>query len=128
MQKIWLLQNSKNRSGDSIQKKDDCAALCAAQSSQNLKNMSYEPISENIHVTVKLFAIFQEVFDTDEMQIKLESGTSVSQIFDRLVSLKPNLEQWRSHTRYAVNRNFTEPQTILKNGDEVALIPPVSGG
>jgi len=102
--------------------------LCAAQSSQNLKNMSYEPISENIHVTVKLFAIFQEVFDTDEMQIKLESGTSVSQIFDRLVSLKPNLEQWRSHTRYAVNRSFTEPQTILKNGDEVALIPPVSGG
>jgi molybdopterin converting factor small subunit len=28
----------------------------------------------------------------------------------------------------AVNLNFAEPQTILKNGDEVALIPPVSGG
>jgi molybdopterin synthase sulfur carrier subunit len=92
------------------------------------KNMSYEPTSKNSHITVKLFAIFQEVLGTDEMQIELESGTSVSEIFNRLVSQHPNLEQWRSLTRYAVNRNFTEPQTILKNGDEVALIPPVSGG
>ena len=90
--------------------------------------MAYESISEDIQITVKLFAIFQEVFATNEMQINLKSGASVSQIFDRLVSQHPNLEKWRSLTRYAVNLNFAEPQTILKNGDEVALIPPVSGG
>jgi sulfur-carrier protein len=90
--------------------------------------MTYEPIAEDIQITVKLFAIFQEVFATDEIQMQLASGTSVSQIFDRLVSQHPNLEKWRSLTRYAVNLNFADPQTILKNGDEVALIPPVSGG
>ena len=90
--------------------------------------MNYESISEDIHITVKLFAIFQEVLATDEIQITLASGTAVSQIFDRLASQYPNLEKWRSLTRYAVNLNFAEPQTILKNGDEVALIPPVSGG
>ena len=90
--------------------------------------MTYEPISEDIQITVKLFAIFQEVFATDEMQINIKSDTSVSQIFDRLVSQHPHLEKWRSLTRYAVNLNFAEPHTILKNGDEVALIPPVSGG
>jgi molybdopterin synthase sulfur carrier subunit len=90
--------------------------------------MTYESISEDIQITVKLFAIFQEVFATDQIQINLKSGTSVSQIFDRIVSQHPHLEQWRSLTRYAVNLNFAEPQTILKNGDEVALIPPVSGG
>ncbi len=90
--------------------------------------MTYQSISEDIQITVKLFAIFQEVLATDEMQMKLKSGTLVSQIFDRLVSQQPKLEQWRSLTRYAVNLNFAEPQTILKNGDEVALIPPVSGG
>jgi molybdopterin synthase sulfur carrier subunit len=84
--------------------------------------------SEDIQITVKLFAIFQEVFATDEIQVKLNSGASVSEIFDRLVSQHPNLEQWRSLTRYAINLNFAEPDTILKNGDEVALIPPVSGG
>jgi sulfur-carrier protein len=93
-----------------------------------LKIMTYESISEDIQVTVKLFAIFQEVLATDEMQITLAPGTSVSQIFDRLVNQHPHLEKWRSLTRYAVNLNFADPQTILKNGDEVALIPPVSGG
>jgi sulfur-carrier protein len=85
-------------------------------------------MAEDIQITVKLFAIFQEVLATDELQIKLESGKSVSEIFDRLVSQHPHLEKWRSLTRYAVNLNFADPQTILKNGDEVALIPPVSGG
>ncbi|PZV14759.1 MAG: molybdopterin synthase sulfur carrier subunit [Pseudanabaena sp.] len=90
--------------------------------------MPHQIISEDIQITVKLFAIFQEVLATNEMQIKLASGTSVVQIFDRLVNQHPHLEKWRSLTRYAVNLNFVEPQTILKNGDEVALIPPVSGG
>lgn len=90
--------------------------------------MTYTSITEDIQITVKLFAIFQEVFATDEIQVKLNSGASVSEIFDRLVSQHPNLEQWRSLTRYAINLSFAESNTILKNGDEVALIPPVSGG
>ena len=81
-----------------------------------------------IQINVKLFAIFQEVFATDEMQMQLESGTIASQVFDRLAAQHPKLEQWRSLTRYAINLNFTETHTVLKNGDEVALIPPVSGG
>ena len=85
-------------------------------------------MAEDIQITVKLFAIFQEVLATDELQINLEPSTSVSAIFDRLVSQHPHLEKWRSLTRYAVNLNFVDPQTIIKNGDEVALIPPVSGG
>jgi molybdopterin synthase sulfur carrier subunit len=90
--------------------------------------MTQQPSSQDIQITVKLFAIFQEVFATDEMQITLEPKTSVLQIFDRLVSQQPQLEQWRSLTRYAINLNFVEPHTILNGGDEVALIPPVSGG
>jgi molybdopterin synthase sulfur carrier subunit len=93
-----------------------------------MKIMDQEPLSENIYVKVKLFAIFQEVFATDEMQITLEAAAPVSRIFDRLVSQHPNLERWRSLTRYAVNLNFVQPDRVLDNGDEVALIPPVSGG
>ena len=101
-------------------------AHCAPNSI--FKIMTYTSITEDIQITVKLFAIFQEVFATDEIQVKLNSGASVSEIFDRLVSQHPNLEQWRSLTRYAINLSFAESNTILKNGDEVALIPPVSGG
>ncbi|MFN5925462.1 MAG: MoaD/ThiS family protein [Pseudanabaena sp.] len=35
-----------------------------------------------IQVKIKLFAIFQEVFATDEIHLEIESGTTVSQIFD----------------------------------------------
>jgi len=84
--------------------------------------------NSNMQITVKLFAIFQEVFAVDEMQITLESGAAVSQIFDRLVSQQPSLEKWRTLTRYAINLNFADPHTSLADGDEVALIPPVSGG
>ena len=90
--------------------------------------MSSEINTQNIQVKVKLFAIFQEVFANDELIINLETGATVSQIFDRLVQQHSSLEKWRSLTRYAINLNFAEPYTILKNGDEVALIPPVSGG
>ncbi|WP_271254166.1 MoaD/ThiS family protein [Pseudanabaena sp. Chao 1811] len=83
---------------------------------------------ENIQVTVKLFAIFQEVFATDEIYISLETGATVAQIFDRFVEQQPSLEKWRSLTRYAVNLSFVDPCTVIKHGDEVALIPPVSGG
>jgi molybdopterin synthase sulfur carrier subunit len=63
-------------------------------------------MAEDIQITVKLFAIFQEVLATDELQINLEPSTSVSAIFDRLVSNHPHLEKWRSLNRYAVNLNI----------------------
>lgn len=87
-----------------------------------------ENIGTNIQVTVKLFAIFQETFGVAELTMHLESDACVSQVFDHLVSQQPHLEKWRSLTRYAINLNFVDPHTVLQHGDEVALIPPVSGG
>jgi sulfur-carrier protein len=81
-----------------------------------------------ITVTVKLFAAFQEAIATHEMQLTIPINAPVTQVYDRLASEYPVLEKWRSLTRYAVNLDFVEPNTILKAGDEVALIPPVSGG
>ena len=48
-------------------------------------------ISENICVKVKMFAVFQEVLATDEMQITLHAGAPVSQIFDLLFIQNTNI-------------------------------------
>jgi sulfur-carrier protein len=85
-------------------------------------------MSNTIAVTVRLFAAFQEVSSTHEIQLAIPLNAPVTEVYDRLASEYPVLEKWRSLTRYAVNLDFVEPDTILKDGDEVALIPPVSGG
>jgi sulfur-carrier protein len=85
-------------------------------------------MTNTISITVKLFAAFQEATATPEILLAIPINAPVSEVYDRLVSEYPVLEKWRSLTRYAINLDFVEPDTILKDGDEVALIPPVSGG
>lgn len=81
-----------------------------------------------ITVTVKLFAIYQEVYGVNELVWSFPDHTPVQAVCDRLISEHPQLEQWRNVTRFGINLTFVEPDTLLKDGDEVVLIPPVSGG
>jgi molybdopterin synthase sulfur carrier subunit len=81
-----------------------------------------------ITVTVKLFAVYQEAFDVSELVLDFPDGTPVQAVCDRLISEHPKLSKWREITRFGVNLQFVEPDTILQNGDEVVLIPPVNGG
>lgn len=81
-----------------------------------------------ITITVKLFAAYQEACAVPEMELQLPIGSSVMAVRDRLIAAHPQLEQWRDLTRFGVNLEFVEPMTLLQDGDEVVLIPPVSGG
>ena len=81
-----------------------------------------------ITVTVKLFAAYQEAYKTSELRLDFPPQTSVQNILDYLLQEHPELQKWRDLTRFGVNLQFVEGKTILKNGDEVVLIPPVSGG
>ncbi|MBE9170765.1 MoaD/ThiS family protein [Pleurocapsales cyanobacterium LEGE 06147] len=82
----------------------------------------------SITVTVKLFAAYQEAYSLPELTLTFPTQTPVGEVLDRLLEEKPQLEQWRNITRFGVNLQFVEPNTPLQNGDEVVLIPPVSGG
>jgi molybdopterin synthase sulfur carrier subunit len=85
-------------------------------------------MSQSIAVTVKLFAVYQETFDVSEIVLDFPDGTPVQAVCDRLIAEHPELSKWREITRFGVNLQFVEPDTILQNGDEVVLIPPVNGG
>lgn len=82
----------------------------------------------SITVTVKLFAAYQEAYGVPELVLEFPLGTSVAAVRDRLIGEHPELSLWRDLTRFGVNLQFVEPQTLLCDGDEVVLIPPVSGG
>ncbi len=81
-----------------------------------------------VKVKVKLFAAYQEVFQVPELELEFSEGTQVIAVLEYLLAKKPELEQWRNLTRFGINLEFVEPDTVLQDGDEVVLIPPVSGG
>ena len=81
-----------------------------------------------MHVTVKLFAAYQEAYGQTELSLEVEAGTTVLDIGDRIRAEHPSLKDLASITRYGVNLEFVEPNHPVTEGDEIVLIPPVSGG
>lgn len=81
-----------------------------------------------IAITVKLFAAYQDAYGQPELSLELPEGATVADVRDRLLTEHPELEKWRDLTRFGVNLQFVDADTSLHAGDEVVLIPPVSGG
>ena len=82
-----------------------------------------------MEVRVRLFAVLRERAQRDEVTLELPEGATVADALDALRSvdgLGPALE--RLSVVMAVNRGYAEDHLRLSEGDEVALIPPVSGG
>jgi molybdopterin converting factor subunit 1 len=80
-------------------------------------------------VTVRLFAIFRERAGSDSIEVELDDGATVAEALDRLAE-RPELTELleRMPVRMAVNRDYADSDTPLSSGDELALVPPVSGG
>jgi molybdopterin synthase catalytic subunit/molybdopterin converting factor small subunit len=76
-----------------------------------------------MQVAVKLFAALRERAGTRERALELDEGASVDDVWPAL-----GLGDEPAGLVYAVNRAYVERSTPLADGDEVALIPPVSGG
>lgn len=81
-----------------------------------------------ITVTIKLFAVYQEAFGTAEISRQFPPNTPVKAVLDRLTLERPQLAQWHDVTRFGINLEFVDPDTLMLDLDEVVLIPPVSGG
>ncbi len=81
-----------------------------------------------ITVTVKLFAVLRERAGASEEQIELPSGATVATAAAEIAGRFPVLKNLISKTSFAVNREYARPDLVLADGDELALIPAVSGG
>ncbi|MDY7022060.1 MAG: MoaD/ThiS family protein [Cyanobacteriota bacterium] len=81
-----------------------------------------------ITVTLKLFAAFQEAYGVSELVLTIPAQTPVSEVLEHCIREHPELEKWRTVTNFGINLEFVQPETPLKDGDEIVLIPPVSGG
>ena len=81
-----------------------------------------------IRVRVRLFAIQRELAGTREVGLDLPPETSIEDAWSALVAIHPALAPGRAYVRFARNTDYADPDTPLEDGDELAIIPPVSGG
>ncbi|MCX7792637.1 MAG: molybdopterin converting factor subunit 1 [Chloroflexaceae bacterium] len=81
-----------------------------------------------ITVRVRLFAAHRDIVGRPEVTLQMEPGATVGAVWEQLVAGYPSLGRYTGRLLYAVNQQFAEPDASVDDGDEVAIIPPVSGG
>ena len=80
-----------------------------------------------MRVRVCLFALLREILGTNRMDVEMPEGSTVQDVFDHIFS-DTTLPTLRAPMLYAVNETYQAGDFVLKSGDEVVFIPPVSGG
>lgn len=79
-------------------------------------------------VRVRFFAILRDLAGVAEVPLELDDGTTVAQAREPLLKRLPALRDHLPRCAFAVNLAYVKPDAPLQDGDELALIPPVSGG
>jgi molybdopterin converting factor subunit 1 len=81
-----------------------------------------------VHVTIRLFARLREVTGTSDLTRTIPDGSTAGDAWLTLVAEFPALGDHTRSISVAVNDEYAKPATALHDGDEVAFLPPVSGG
>jgi len=81
-----------------------------------------------VQVKVRYFGMMKEIADRDQEVVELGDGSCVGDLFAQLQQRFPKLDSFRGSIALAVNHEYSNGAAVLRDNDEVALIPPVSGG
>ena len=81
-----------------------------------------------MQVQVRLFAAARDIVGQAEVSLELKEGSTVGDLMEDFFARYPELKAIAGSLLLAVNREFAERTAKLEEGDEVGLIPPVSGG
>jgi len=81
-----------------------------------------------MEVIVRYFAGHRDITGRAEERVAVAPGMTVGGLWEHLVARYPRLAGYSGRLLYAVNQEFGALATELHDGDEVAFIPPVSGG
>jgi molybdopterin converting factor subunit 1 len=74
------------------------------------------------------FAAVRDIVGNDAMTVELDEGTTASALWATLRSKHDRLAPYTTPPMVAINQEYADPDARLREGDEVAFIPPASGG
>jgi len=81
-----------------------------------------------VRVTVKLFARLRDIAGTPELTRELAPGATIRAVWKGLAGEFPELAQYERSISSALNADYARMDAVVRDGDEVAFLPPVSGG
>jgi molybdopterin synthase sulfur carrier subunit len=85
-----------------------------------------------ITLKVKSFAILREIIGTHQMTLQLprknEGTTTVAELKKRILELYPEISAQRIAMGIAINAAMANDKSVINDFDEIALLPPISGG
>ena len=91
-------------------------------------NSPVPPVSQTIRVKVLFFGRLKDLAGRAEESTELADSSTIEQLFAVYTSRHPELAKYRSSVVASRNQEFAAWDTPLRSGDEVAFLPPVSGG
>lgn len=81
-----------------------------------------------VSIRVLFFGAARDVVNANQLDLSLDAPATVSSAFQNLVARFAQLERFGRSLLFAVNQEYATPDTLLKENDELAVFPPVSGG
>jgi molybdopterin converting factor subunit 1 len=81
-----------------------------------------------VHVRVRLFARLREIAGAAELTRHVPADATARAVWDGLAHEFPGLDAYATSISVAVNEEYARMTTAVNDGDEVAFLPPVSGG
>ena len=81
-----------------------------------------------MQVRVLFFGVLRELAGHADESLTLPENATLGDLLNHLQQRTPRLREMMASTAMSVNEEYARPESTLKHGDEVALLPPVSGG
>jgi molybdopterin converting factor subunit 1 len=81
-----------------------------------------------MRVNVLLFARLKEIAGADRLEREVGDPATVASVWETIAREYPELDRYRSSVSSAVNAEYARMTSAVSDGDEVAFLPPVSGG
>ena len=79
-------------------------------------------------VRLLLFAVLRDITGKSEAELSLRDGATAADVWQSLRQEYPKLANYNHPPLVAVNESYAKADTLLREGDELAFIPPVAGG